>query len=113
MKPVHDTISREKEALIYCRVSSLKQLKGSGLDSQEHRCKQHAVSKNYPVAATFFDNVSGGLDLMERPAMQDLLAYLDRQAGTGKRFVVILDDHKRFAPQSDTNMFNQSKAAKN
>lgn len=29
-------------ALICCRVSDRSQLRGSGLDSQEHRCRQHA-----------------------------------------------------------------------
>lgn len=33
-------------ALVYCRVSSVKQrLDGTGLESQEHRCRQHALMK--------------------------------------------------------------------
>ncbi|MCK4944890.1 MAG: recombinase family protein, partial [Alphaproteobacteria bacterium] len=119
MKLANDTIQDEKpppmvqsqdvdkiiwNALIYCRVSSKKQLKGSGLDSQEHRCRQHAKLRRYPVEATFLDNVSGGLDLIERPAMQDLFHYLDTHANSNKRYIVIFDDHKRFARQTEVHL---------
>lgn len=34
--------------IIHCRISSKKQKsQGSGLDSQEHRCRMHAPSKVY------------------------------------------------------------------
>ncbi len=119
MRQTHDTVKNDNKlvmvpspdvenivwnALIYCRVSSKKQLKGSGLDSQEHRCRQHAASRRYLVEATFFDNVSGGLDLIERPAMQDLLHYLNAHASPSKRYVVIFDDHKRFARQTEVHL---------
>jgi len=85
-------------ALIYARVSSLKQAsEGSGLDSQEFRCRQHALQKGYllePIEA-FRDSFSGGGDFMLRPAMRELLAYID--AHPHKKFVVIFDDLKRFA----------------
>ena len=36
-----------KKALIYCRVSDVKQkLDGSGLTSQEFRCRQYAASRS-------------------------------------------------------------------
>ncbi len=84
-----------KKALIYCRVSSKKQTKGSGLDSQEHRCRQYAASKGYEVEAVFPDDVTGAGDFMKRPGMVALLAYL--QAQTDSNYVVIFDDLKRFA----------------
>ena len=37
------------KAVIYTRVSNKKQLKGSGLKSQEHRCRQYAATKGYLV----------------------------------------------------------------
>lgn len=83
-------------ALIYCRVSSKRQSReGSGLDSQEYRCRQYAEAKGYAVEAVFPDNVSGGGDFMNRPGMVALLAYMDARAG--ERFVVIFDDLKRYA----------------
>ena len=82
-------------ALIYCRVSSPKQVKeGHGLDSQEQRCINYSKDKNYPIEKVFPDEgVSGGL--FERPAMKELLAYLD--AHPYKSYVVIFDDLSRFA----------------
>lgn len=84
------------KALIYCRVSSTKQkTEGSGLDSQEARCRKYAADKGYSVTAVFPDDASGGGDYMKRPGMVALLAFLDAQPN--ERFVVIFDDIKRFA----------------
>jgi len=83
-------------ALIYCRVSSKKQTaEGSGLESQEHRCRQYAEAKGYEVVAVFPDDVSGGGDFMKRPGMVALLSFLDAQPD--KRYVIIFDDLKRLA----------------
>lgn len=55
------------KALIYCRVSNTKQkLEGSGLDSQEHRCRQFAESNKLTVEKVFHDDVSGGGDFKEK-----------------------------------------------
>lgn len=83
-------------AVLYCRVSSARQkIEGSGLDSQEHRCRAYADAHGYHVEAVFPDDVSGGGDFMKRPGMVALLSYLDAQRG--KEYVVIFDDLKRFA----------------
>ncbi len=90
----------KSRALIYCRVSSKKQSnEASGLDSQEFRCRQYAESQGYSVEAVFPDDVSGGGDFMNRTGMVALLRYLDRQAG--KSYVVIFDDLKRFARDTE------------
>lgn len=83
------------KAVIYCRVSSEKQVKeGSGLDSQEHRCRDYAESLGLEVENVFRDEgISGGL--FDRPAMQTLLKYLDSHWET--KYIVIFDDLKRFA----------------
>ncbi len=83
------------KALIYCRVSSERQVKeGHGLDSQEKRCKDRADAKGYPFVAAFRDEgVSGGL--LERPGMKALLAYLDDHPT--EHFVVLIDDLSRLA----------------
>lgn len=87
-------------AVIYCRVSSKKQSQeGSGLESQEHRCRDYAEAYGYQVEAVFPDDVSGGGDFMKRPGMVALLAYLDAQAD--KNYVVIFDDLKRFARDTE------------
>ena len=86
----------QKIAIIYCRISSLKQqADGDGLNSQEHRCRQHADARGWPVEAVFPDSITGGGDYLKRPGMKALLAYLDAQPG--KNYVVIFDDLKRLA----------------
>lgn len=88
------------KALIYCRVSSTRQkTEGGGLESQEHRCRQYASSKGYDVEAVFPDDASGGGDFMKRPGMVALLSFLDAQPG--KNYVIIFDDLKRFARDTE------------
>lgn len=83
-------------ALIYCRVSSNKQIvAGTGLESREHRCRQYAEAKAYAVEAVFPDDASGGGDFMKRKGMVALLAWLD--ANPDKNYVIIFDDLKRLA----------------
>lgn len=89
-------IASTQKAVIYCRVSSVRQrVDGSGLESQEHRCRAYAESKGYVVAAVFPDDISGGGDFMNRPGMVALLSFLDAQPK--ENFIVIFDDLKRFA----------------
>ena len=85
-----------QKAVIYCRVSSIKQsTEGHGLDSQEHRCREYAKQKDYEVVKVFRDSFTGGGDFMNRPAMASLLGYLDKELATD--FIVIFDDLKRLA----------------
>src|SRR5579884_2768653 len=80
--------------IIYCRVSSTKQLtEGDGLQSQEKRCRDFAVSNGYRVLRVFHEEgVTGAIE--SRPAMNEMLTFLDEQpSGT----IVIVDDLKRFA----------------
>lgn len=87
-------------AIIYCRVSGTKQaVEGHGLESQEARCREHAVQNGYQVEAVFPDDVSGGGDFIKRPGMVALLAYLDAQSD--KQYTVIFDDLKRFARDTE------------
>ncbi|GAB5470448.1 MAG: hypothetical protein Kilf2KO_34780 [Rhodospirillales bacterium] len=84
------------KAVIYCRVSSAKQVReGHGLGSQETRCREYAKHKGLEVAERFQDEgVSGGL--IDRPGMQAMLAFLERERKTGPH-VVIIDDISRLA----------------
>ncbi len=103
MNGSEDQTQTEERALIYCRVSSTAQVRrGHGLDSQESRCREHAAAQGYPVDAVFPDDVSGGGDFMKRPGMVALLSYLDAQ--TDRSYVVIFDDLKRFARDTEFHM---------
>ncbi len=106
---MEDTLARQSTAqvvaLIYARVSDRKQLEGSGLQSQEHRGRQHAEAQGIPVEKVFLDVVSGGKnDIFDRPAMHEILCYLDSQRLSQKRYVVIFDDHKRFARLTEMHL---------
>jgi site-specific DNA recombinase len=81
-------------AIIYCRVSSKKQtVEGSGLQSQEARCREFAAYRGMTVKAVFMDDVSGAED--DRPAMNALLGML--RAARKEPHVVIVDDISRLA----------------
>ena len=95
-----DTIQK---AVIYCRVSSRSQEEeGHGLESQELRCRQHAATKCYEVAAVFPDTFTGKGDFMQRPGMVALLSFLDAQPD--ENFVVIFDDLKRYARDTEFHL---------
>ncbi len=83
-------------ALIYCRVSSDRQKnEGHGLESQEFRCREYARQNSYRVEEVFRDSFTGGGNFMKRPAMRELLSYIDENPN--EDYVVIFDDLKRFA----------------
>jgi len=87
-------------ALSYCRVSSEKQkLEGSGLDSQEIRNEQLAKQHNFKIEKVFLDTASGGGDFMKRPAMRELLLYLDKHPY--KKYAILFDDLKRLARDTE------------
>lgn len=83
-------------ALVYCRVSSDRQMQeGHGLDSQEQRCKKYASERNYEVEKVFRDSYTGGGDFMKRPAMAEMISFIESKPYTN--YVVIFDDTKRLA----------------
>lgn len=89
-----DNNNDRREAVIYCRVSSLKQTtRGDGLASQETRCREYARYKGYQIAEVFKDDVSGSL--IGRPGIQAMLAFLKKRRSG--QYVVIIDDISRLA----------------
>ena len=90
------------KALIYCRVSSQRQvIEGHGNSSQEQRCRVRAREKDYKVEAVFPDDgVSGGL--FDRPAMKRLINYLDEHST--EQYVIIFDDLARFARSLEVHL---------
>lgn len=81
---------------IYCRVSDTKQkVEGSGLESQESRCRRYATEHQYLVEKVFHDDVSGGGDFAKRPGIMVLLNYLEKNGCTP--YVVVFDDLNRLA----------------
>ena len=85
-------------AVIYCRVSSSKQvIEGNGLSSQEQRCRSFANAKGYRVIEVFPDEGVGG-SKFKRPAMEKMIEFLKTR---NDRTCVIIDDYKRWARDLD------------
>ena len=81
-------------AIIYCRVSSVKQtVEGTGLSSQETRCRQHAQFLNLDVVKVFSDDMTGSV--IDRPGIKDLVKFL--KANKHTKYAVIIDDISRLA----------------
>ena len=82
--------------IVYARVSSRSQeTEGSGLQSQESRCKAYLDSKGIIHHESFLDSFTGGGDFLQRPAMRKLLSYIDKHPKN--KFLVVFDDLSRFA----------------
>lgn len=91
-----NTLHDKKYALVYTRVSSLKQkTEGSGDASQEVRCIEYAKQRGYIYDKTFEDVYTGGGSYLYRKGVVRLLEYIDQNKD--RQFVVIFDDLKRFA----------------
>ena len=89
------------KALIYCRVSSIQQVTdGTGLDSQEKRCRDHAINMGYEIKGVYREEGKSG-GLFERPEMNNLLKELDKYLLESDRVVVVFDDLKRFARDTE------------
>ena len=84
-----------QKAIIYCRVSSEKQVReGNGLSSQEHRCKEYAANHGYIVEAVFKEEAISG-KMLNRPEMQKLLRFLEDN--NPDPYIVIIDSLDRMA----------------
>ncbi len=90
-----------KKCLIYCRVSSQRQVKeGHGLESQEALCREYAKRQRYKIIGVFRDEGESG-GLFDRTGMKQVLACLDNYLTEPERVVVIFDDLKRFARDTE------------
>ena len=95
--------TNNSSAIIYCRVASVKQgVKGTAIDTQETRCLEYAKDKKLKVIKTFKDEgVSGRL--IERPSMQDMLAYINQHSNL-RPITVIIEDISCFARDLDAHI---------
>ena len=83
-----------KPAVIYARVSSKKQVKeGSGLESQNSRCRFYAQARGYDVVATFTDDMTRSK--VRRPGMDAMLNHLKQNKAMPH--IVLIDDISRLA----------------
>ena len=93
-------LPEKRVGLVYARVSSKRQeVDGTGLQSQEGRCVKELEALGVPYIKTFSDSYSGAGDFMNRPAMSNLLDYIDNNPH--QKYIVIFDDLKRFARDAE------------
>jgi len=91
------------KCLIYCRVSSQRQVvEGHGLDGQEKRCRDYANSQGYQIVGVFPDEATSG-GLFDRPEMKKLLSCLEKYQNETEKVVVVFDDLKRFARDTEVH----------
>lgn len=96
------------KAVIYCRVSSQKQLReGDGLESQRARCEEFAKYRGLEVVEIFRDDASGSL--VNRPAMKAMIAFLKSRK---EPHVVIIDDISRLARGLEAHLTLRDKIRK-
>ncbi|MCH2038100.1 MAG: recombinase family protein, partial [Rickettsiales bacterium] len=82
-----------KKAVIYTRVSTHGQnSKGSGLVSQEIRCREYAEANGYEVIDVYSDKETGGRK--DREGIVSMLRFLKRACKT-EPHTVIIDDLNR------------------
>jgi site-specific DNA recombinase len=72
----------------YCRVSTENQREDKTIEIQEQAIKEYAENSDYEIARIFRDNgVSGGLE--DRPALIEMLDYLESEEGKNVEGVII------------------------
>ena len=83
-------------AVIYCRVSSKKQVReGNGLESQEAICREHALKHNIKIDKVFVDGGKPG-EFSSREGLDTMISYLGK---VNKKYTavqhVMIDDIDR------------------
>ena len=84
------------KAIIYCRVSSARQVReGGGLDAQEQRCTELARKSGLEVLRIFREEgKSGDFDLEKRPQLMALLTFT---TASKEPLAIIVNDVTRWA----------------
>lgn len=82
--------------LIYCRVSSAKQVKEwNGLSSQEKRCRDYAVNSLWIEVEKVFNDEWVSWWIFERKSIRELFNYID--SNKHNNYTVIFEDLNRLS----------------
>jgi site-specific DNA recombinase len=102
-KPI-EKIAVPDAALIYCRVSSKKQEEeGSGLDSQEHRCREKARQLGCDDRGDISRYDEWWWRFYEAPRYGPVARLISMPIRT-KRYLVIFDDLKRYSRDTEFHL---------
>ena len=98
---VYEADERLRKAVIYVRVSSLKQKSdGDGLRSQERVCRDYARYKGLRPIRVFSDAMTGSV--AARPGMEEMLRFLRKHKR--ENMACVIDDISRLARDYITHM---------
>lgn len=76
-----------KNGIIYCRVSSLEQVDGTSLESQQRMCKEYAVREGVTVSEVFIERGESA-KTVDRTEFTKAVAFCSNKKNTIKYFIV-------------------------
>jgi site-specific DNA recombinase len=76
-KEQSNKLSIEKQAVIYCRVSTQEQVEGFSLSMQELACREYCKKKNWNVLRLFSDEGESA-KTADRPRFKEMLAFCEK-----------------------------------
>ena len=95
-----------KRGVIYCRVSSIEQVEGTSLESQERVCREYAERNNLAVAVIFIDRGESA-KTADRPEFLKAISYCAQKKSQVDFFIVYKLD--RFARNQDDHVAVRAK----
>jgi site-specific DNA recombinase len=103
---MYDTTMTTKRGIIYCRVSSLEQVDGTSLESQERICRECADREGIEVLSVFVDRGESA-KTADRPEFLKAIAYCAKKTNHVDFFIVYKLD--RFARNQDDHVAVRAK----
>tara|TARA_B100000508_G_scaffold60333_1_gene47062 strand:- start:110405 stop:111931 length:1527 start_codon:yes stop_codon:yes gene_type:complete len=97
--------TQKKTGIIYCRVSSAEQVKGTSLRSQERICKEYADHKGIQVLKCFVEEGESA-KTANRPKFQEAISYCSKKKNSIDFFLVYKID--RFARNQNDHVVARS-----
>lgn len=84
---MYDTDMTAKRGIIYCRVSSLDQVDGTSLESQERICREYAEREGIEVVEVFVDRGESA-KTADRPQFLKAISFCGQKKNRIDFFVV-------------------------
>lgn len=91
-----------KKVLVYCRVSTKGQIRGSSLSRQRDICRDYAIKKGYEIVGAVFDVCSG--TTMDRPGVN----YIREVANLGVFDVIVVEATDRWTRTTNVDDYGLS-----
>ena len=103
---MYDTQMTTKRGVIYCRVSSLEQVDGTSLESQERMCREFSQREGIEVLEVYVDRGESA-KTADRPEFLKAISYCAKKSNQVNFFIVYKLD--RFARNQDDHVTVRAK----